>query len=48
MHMNDLITSTADSVEMFWINKIHGLFHNDSQEFEHQKNTFNFGGEVVY
>nr|AEX94039.1 hypothetical chloroplast RF19 [Triteleia hyacinthina] len=37
---NDLITSTANSVEIFWINKIHGLFHNDSREFEHKKNTF--------
>nr|AEX94040.1 hypothetical chloroplast RF19 [Xanthorrhoea preissii] len=45
--MNDLITSTTDFVEMFWINKIHGLFHNDSREFEHQKNTFDFGGESV-
>nr|YP_009334462.1 hypothetical chloroplast RF19 [Albuca kirkii]APO11272.1 hypothetical chloroplast RF19 [Albuca kirkii] len=45
--MNDLITSTADYVEMFWINKIHGLFHNDSREFEHQKNTFGFGREFL-
>jgi len=45
--MNDLITSTADSVEMFWINKIHGLFHNDSRELEHQKNTFGFSGKFL-
>nr|AEX94017.1 hypothetical chloroplast RF19 [Bowiea volubilis] len=45
--MNDLITSTADSVEMLWINKIHGLFHNDSREFEHQRNTFDFSGEFL-
>nr|YP_010446074.1 Ycf1 protein [Polygonatum franchetii]UTM06952.1 Ycf1 protein [Polygonatum franchetii]UZG65872.1 hypothetical chloroplast RF1 [Polygonatum franchetii] len=45
--MNDLITSTADSVEMFWINKIHGLFHNDSRELEHQKNTFGFSGKSL-
>nr|AEX94041.1 hypothetical chloroplast RF19 [Xeronema callistemon] len=44
--MNDLITSTADSVEMFWINRIHGLFHNDSLEFEHQKNMF--GGKSLW
>nr|YP_010304636.1 Ycf1 [Hyacinthus orientalis]ULM62724.1 Ycf1 protein [Hyacinthus orientalis]ULM62810.1 Ycf1 protein [Hyacinthus orientalis]ULM62897.1 hypothetical protein Ycf1 [Hyacinthus orientalis] len=43
--IHDLITSTADSVEMFWINKIHGLFHNDSQEFEYQKNTLYFSRE---
>nr|WPN85251.1 hypothetical protein RF1 [Polygonatum inflatum] len=46
--MNDLITSTADSVEMFWINKIHGLFHNDSRELEHQKNTFGFSGKFLW
>nr|AEX94014.1 hypothetical chloroplast RF19 [Kniphofia linearifolia] len=45
--MNDLITSPADSVEMFWINKIYGLFHDDSLEFEHQKNTFDFGEESL-
>nr|USS60342.1 hypothetical protein RF1 [Polygonatum kingianum]WEW64007.1 hypothetical protein RF1 [Polygonatum kingianum]WMT12107.1 hypothetical protein Ycf1 [Polygonatum kingianum]WRK20986.1 hypothetical protein Ycf1 [Polygonatum kingianum] len=45
--MNDLITSTADSVEMFWINKIHGLLHNDSRELEHQKNTFGFSGKFL-
>nr|AZP74261.1 Ycf1 [Astelia pumila] len=37
--MNDLITSTEDSIAMFWINKIHGLLPNDSREFEHQKNN---------
>nr|QVV24662.1 hypothetical protein RF1 [Agapanthus praecox] len=36
--MNNLLTSTVDSVEIFWMNKIHDLFHNDSLEFEHQKN----------
>nr|UIF92395.1 Ycf1 [Hosta capitata]UIF92479.1 Ycf1 [Hosta capitata]UIF92645.1 Ycf1 [Hosta capitata] len=45
--MNDLRTSTADSVEMLWINKIHGLFHNDSREFEHQKNTFDVSKEFL-
>nr|YP_009335476.1 hypothetical chloroplast RF19 [Oziroe biflora]AEX94021.1 hypothetical chloroplast RF19 [Oziroe biflora]APO12534.1 hypothetical chloroplast RF19 [Oziroe biflora] len=45
--MNDLITSTGNSIEMFWINKIHGLFHNDSREFNHQKNAFGFGGEFL-
>nr|AEX94002.1 hypothetical chloroplast RF19 [Tulbaghia violacea] len=43
--MTDLITSTADSID--WINKIHGLFHNNSQEFEHQKNTFDFSREFL-
>ncbi|CAL9134171.1 unnamed protein product, partial [Musa textilis] len=42
--MNDLITSTEeedeDSIETFWINKIHGLFpiSKNSREFEHEKN----------
>nr|YP_009536274.1 hypothetical chloroplast RF19 [Narcissus poeticus]AYM85157.1 hypothetical chloroplast RF19 [Narcissus poeticus] len=45
--MKNLITSTKDTVEMFWINKIHGLFHKDSREFEHQKNKFDFGGEFL-
>nr|YP_010839081.1 Ycf1 [Allium ulleungense]WGF22513.1 Ycf1 [Allium ulleungense] len=36
--MTDLITSRADSIEILWINKIHGLFH--SQTFEHKKNRF--------
>nr|YP_009775538.1 hypothetical chloroplast RF19 [Lycoris sprengeri]YP_010600222.1 hypothetical protein Ycf1 [Lycoris haywardii]QJA15764.1 hypothetical chloroplast RF19 [Lycoris sprengeri]QLI22673.1 hypothetical chloroplast RF1 [Lycoris sprengeri]WAL05724.1 hypothetical protein Ycf1 [Lycoris haywardii] len=45
--MNNLITSTKDTVEMFWINKIHGLFHKDSREFEHQKNKFDFCGEFL-
>nr|AEX94034.1 hypothetical chloroplast RF19 [Androstephium coeruleum] len=44
---NDLITSIANSVEIFWINKIHGLFHNDSREFEHKKNTFDSFGEEL-
>ncbi|KAJ6835763.1 hypothetical protein M6B38_330115 [Iris pallida] len=40
--MNDFITSTEtfDSIEMFWINKIHDLFPKHSQEFEHKKNPF--------
>nr|QUB05188.1 hypothetical chloroplast RF19 [Yucca brevifolia]QUB05698.1 hypothetical chloroplast RF19 [Yucca brevifolia] len=46
--MNDLRTSTEDSVEMLWINKIHGLFHNDSREFEHQKNTFDVSKELLW
>nr|YP_009335137.1 hypothetical chloroplast RF19 [Hesperoyucca whipplei]APO12195.1 hypothetical chloroplast RF19 [Hesperoyucca whipplei] len=45
--IHDLRTSTADSVEMLWINKIHGLFHNDSREFEHQKNTFDVSKELL-
>nr|AEX94006.1 hypothetical chloroplast RF19 [Scadoxus cinnabarinus] len=46
--MNNLITSTKDSVEMFWINKIHGLFHKDFREFEHKKKKFDFGGEFFF
>nr|AXT17972.1 Ycf1 protein [Allium ursinum] len=38
--MTDFITSRADSIEMLWINKIHGLFHNNSGTFEHKKNRF--------
>nr|QUB01893.1 hypothetical chloroplast RF19 [Cochliostema odoratissimum] len=34
---NDLITSTEDSIEIIWINKIYGLFFN-LQQFEHKKN----------
>nr|YP_010168042.1 hypothetical chloroplast RF1 [Allium nerinifolium]QRZ01318.1 hypothetical chloroplast RF1 [Allium nerinifolium] len=34
--MTDLITSRADSIEILWINKIHGLFHKNSQTFEHR------------
>nr|YP_010468311.1 Ycf1 protein [Aloe arborescens]UVF31421.1 Ycf1 protein [Aloe arborescens] len=45
--MNNLITSPAYSVEMFWINKIYGLFHNDSREFGHKKNMFDFGEESL-
>nr|YP_009228821.1 Ycf1 [Metanarthecium luteoviride]ALS19929.1 Ycf1 [Metanarthecium luteoviride] len=30
--MNDLITSTEDSIEIFWKNKIHGLFSNHFDE----------------
>nr|YP_010129893.1 hypothetical protein Ycf1 [Arisarum simorrhinum]YP_010129905.1 Ycf1 [Arisarum simorrhinum]QKJ80400.1 hypothetical protein Ycf1 [Arisarum simorrhinum]QKJ80412.1 Ycf1 [Arisarum simorrhinum] len=41
---NDLITSTdaEKSIEIVWINKIHGLLPNDSKkkEFEYQKNLF--------
>nr|YP_007476106.1 hypothetical chloroplast RF19 [Dasypogon bromeliifolius]AGE93171.1 hypothetical chloroplast RF19 [Dasypogon bromeliifolius] len=39
--MNDLITSTEDSIEMFWINKIHELLYKNFQEFEHKRNPFN-------
>nr|YP_009431445.1 hypothetical protein ycf1 [Anthericum ramosum]ASW26881.1 hypothetical protein ycf1 [Anthericum ramosum] len=42
--IHDLIPSTTDSIEILWINKIHDLF-NDSREFEHQKNTFDFDKE---
>nr|AKT73998.1 hypothetical chloroplast RF19 [Corsia cf. boridiensis SPL470-2] len=35
-----LYSRTEDYIEMFWINKIHSLFTNDSQEFEHKKNSF--------
>nr|YP_009527192.1 hypothetical chloroplast RF19 [Stemona japonica]AYA54148.1 hypothetical chloroplast RF19 [Stemona japonica] len=46
--MNDLITSTEDSIEMLWINKIHGLLYNDSREFEHQKKSrFDFDRESL-
>nr|YP_010407710.1 hypothetical chloroplast RF1 [Allium triquetrum]URF20602.1 hypothetical chloroplast RF1 [Allium triquetrum] len=38
--MTDFITSRADSIEILWINKIHGLFHKNSQAFEHKKNRF--------
>nr|YP_010573643.1 hypothetical chloroplast RF19 [Allium pallasii]UZH92806.1 hypothetical chloroplast RF19 [Allium pallasii] len=38
--MSDLITSRADSLEILWINKIHGLFPKNSQTFEHKKNRF--------
>nr|CAI2546920.1 Ycf1 protein [Spirodela intermedia] len=41
---DDLITSTdaEESIEIVWINKIHGLLPNDSpkKEFEYQKNLF--------
>nr|YP_010033534.1 hypothetical chloroplast RF1 [Curculigo orchioides]QOW40572.1 hypothetical chloroplast RF1 [Curculigo orchioides] len=37
--MNDLITSTENSIAIFWINKIHGLFSNDYREFEHKKSN---------
>nr|QEG98736.1 hypothetical chloroplast RF19 [Allium sativum] len=33
--MTDLITSRVDSLEILWINKIHGLFPQNSQTFEH-------------
>nr|AEX94001.1 hypothetical chloroplast RF19 [Gilliesia graminea] len=45
--ITDLITLTADSIEMLWINKIHGLFHQNSQEFEHKKKTFGFSEELL-
>nr|YP_009731635.1 hypothetical chloroplast RF19 [Allium kingdonii]QHQ72476.1 hypothetical chloroplast RF19 [Allium kingdonii] len=38
--MTDFITSRADSIEILWINKIHGLFHKNSQAFEQKKNRF--------
>nr|QCL17975.1 hypothetical chloroplast RF19 [Geosiris aphylla] len=38
--IHDLITSTEDSIEMVWINKIHNLFPNNSREFEHKKSPF--------
>nr|YP_010257203.1 hypothetical chloroplast RF19 [Allium paepalanthoides]QUV76050.1 hypothetical chloroplast RF19 [Allium paepalanthoides] len=38
--MTDLITSRVDSLEILWINKIHGLFPKISQTFEHKKNKF--------
>nr|YP_010838656.1 Ycf1 [Allium macrostemon]WGF21581.1 Ycf1 [Allium macrostemon] len=38
--MTDLITSRVDSLEILWINKIHGLFPKNSQTFEHKKNRF--------
>nr|YP_010567112.1 Ycf1 protein [Tofieldia ulleungensis]UZC33225.1 Ycf1 protein [Tofieldia ulleungensis] len=44
--MNDLITSTEDSTETLWINKIYGLLTNDSPKFEHKKNPFD-GGESL-
>nr|QJS34826.1 hypothetical chloroplast RF1 [Gagea triflora] len=37
-NINDLLTSRKDSRETFWINKIHGLLRNNSQEFENKKN----------
>nr|YP_010723158.1 Ycf1 protein [Aristea ecklonii]WDW26528.1 Ycf1 protein [Aristea ecklonii] len=45
--MNDLITSTEDSIKMFWINKIHDLFPNNFREFKHKKNFFNFNRESL-
>nr|YP_010729042.1 Ycf1 protein [Hesperantha coccinea]WEA82021.1 Ycf1 protein [Hesperantha coccinea] len=38
--MNSLITSTEDSKKMFWINRIHDLFPNNSQKLKHKKNLF--------
>nr|YP_010723981.1 Ycf1 protein [Neomarica candida]WDW31022.1 Ycf1 protein [Neomarica candida] len=38
--INNLITSTKDSIEMLWINKIHNLFPKHSRKFEHKKNVF--------
>nr|QNQ15572.1 putative chloroplast RF1 [Sphaeradenia woodsonii] len=47
--MNDLITSTEDSIEVFWINKIHGLLSNDSRKFQHQKkNLFDRESLLTY
>nr|YP_009141921.1 hypothetical chloroplast RF1 [Xerophyllum tenax]AIW56475.1 hypothetical chloroplast RF1 [Xerophyllum tenax] len=55
VNINDLITSTEDSIEMFYINKIHDLLPNNythyytnnsnSIEFEHQKIPFDFDRE---
>nr|AFM83351.1 hypothetical chloroplast RF19 [Kingia australis] len=39
--MNNLITYTKDSIEMFCINKIHELLSKNFREFEHQRNPFN-------
>nr|UUF92362.1 hypothetical protein RF1 [Allium wallichii var. platyphyllum] len=39
--MTDFITSRADSIEILWINKIHGLFHKkNTKAFEHKRNRF--------
>nr|YP_010723428.1 Ycf1 protein [Dierama igneum]WDW26798.1 Ycf1 protein [Dierama igneum] len=41
--MNGLITSTEDSIDsikMFWINRIHDLFPNNSKKLKHKKNIF--------
>lgn len=38
--MNNLITYAVDSIQIAWIHKIHGLFHNKSWELKHQKNWF--------
>nr|YP_009092824.1 hypothetical chloroplast RF1 [Bomarea edulis]AIR12656.1 hypothetical chloroplast RF1 [Bomarea edulis] len=50
---NDFLTFVEDSIKMFWINKIHSLFcnnyindYNDSREFEHKKNPFDFDREL--
>nr|YP_009526655.1 Ycf1 protein [Allium paradoxum]AXX76324.1 Ycf1 protein [Allium paradoxum] len=45
--MTDFITSRADSIEILWINQIHGLFHKNSQAFEHKKNRFYFDEELL-
>nr|YP_010898845.1 hypothetical chloroplast RF1 [Ripogonum elseyanum]WHM50109.1 hypothetical chloroplast RF1 [Ripogonum elseyanum] len=48
-NINDLMTSTEDSIEIFWINKIHGLLHNanDSQEFENKNINKNAGNSLT-
>nr|AHI87586.1 hypothetical chloroplast RF1 [Chionographis japonica] len=47
VNINDF--SKEDSIEIFLINKIHGLLPNNynSQEFKHQKNPFNFNREAL-
>nr|YP_008999908.1 hypothetical chloroplast RF19 [Petrosavia stellaris]AGY95360.1 hypothetical chloroplast RF19 [Petrosavia stellaris] len=49
--MNDLITSTEDSIEKFWINQIYGVLPNDShesREFEDQKKVFDGKSLLTY
>nr|YP_010968749.1 hypothetical chloroplast RF19 [Canna indica]YP_010968833.1 hypothetical chloroplast RF19 [Canna x generalis]AHA12813.1 hypothetical chloroplast RF19 [Canna indica]QJR53290.1 hypothetical chloroplast RF19 [Canna indica]UGY85618.1 hypothetical chloroplast RF19 [Canna indica]WNO19201.1 hypothetical chloroplast RF19 [Canna indica]WNO19285.1 hypothetical chloroplast RF19 [Canna indica] len=48
--MNGLITSTENSKEIVWINKIHGLFSisNNSSEFEHEKNLLDEKSSLNY
>nr|YP_009724756.1 Ycf1 [Disporum sessile]QGQ61798.1 Ycf1 [Disporum sessile] len=45
-NINDLITFAKDSIQIFWINKIHSLLSDNKNynyfgEFEHQKNLLN-------
>nr|ANO45382.1 hypothetical protein RF1 [Tricyrtis macropoda] len=39
-NINYLMTSRKDSIELFWINKIHGLLPHYSQEIENKNNPF--------